>query len=1577
MKNLDGKAIKGYELAERIGSGGFGAVYRAYQSTIGREVAVKIILPGYANHPDFIRRFEREAQLIARLEHLHIVPLYDYWREPNSAYLVMRWLRGGSVGLSLKQGAFDLEPATVLLEQVAAALATAHGNGIIHRDLKPSNILLDEEGNAYLADFGIAKDLQQKGEVKGLNTIIGSPAYLSPEQARNEPITPQTDIYSLGVTMYELLTGKHPFESGTTVERILKNIHDPLPWIQSLDSSVNDEINEVIQQATAKNPARRFEDALAMAAAFKKAARLHQNSESAELLESLTLREQEILKLIIDGHTNRQIAQELFIEASTVKWHIRQLYRKLGVRSRRQAMIRARELDLLVSVEGVAEGKSKESVSRISLVLPAPVNPFKGLRSFETADSRDYFGRETLVEKLLAHLTISGSHRDAPSQGRFLAVIGPSGSGKSSLVKAGLIPALMNGALKGSERWYNLDLTPGSRPLDELEVALMRVAADQADNIRYQLDRDENGLLRVAELILPKDGSELVLIIDQFEELFTRAHSETERAQFLKLLVAAATDMTGRVRVVVVLRADYFDRPLRYPEFGGLMQQHTEIMLPLSAQEMEQAIVRPAERVGVGYEQGLVAGIIDDVLYQPGALPLMQYALTELFEQRDDRLLTQQAYENIGGAIGALARRAEALYLEQDEDGKETIRQMFLRLVTAGDLESDLASNSAMLVDTSRRVLRSELLSAAKEPEQLEEIIDTFADYRLLSLDHDPLTRQPTVEVAHEAILREWERLRIWLEENQADLAMHRQLIRATGEWLVAGGDESFLLRGTRLSQIESWAEDTDLELTADEQSFLESSIQQRLERNAAELDRREQKAHLEKRANRRLKALVVVMALALVVAIGLTIAAFTFARQVEEQRRLAEQIERLNMSRELTTGALANLESDPELSVLLALEAAEMTMGSDGTVPHEIESVLRQAIQKDLVHLTIRRAGTVAFNPAGESLAIMNGKGVLRNWDPATGQPLWERLSHHGRGDRLGNIAFSSDGRLLASVSHGTLAKIWDVASGRNIAELAGQQNINDIAFGPDSQQLWTAGSDGMIRVWDLGSIAKQLLSGEEKVELSNFSTILHLPTEVNDIVISPSGWRVAVLTLGKIITIDPASGQRLIEIDMANRFATEVALNKEGNLVAGNSSDLAATIWDARTGQEILKVLDTARITEIAFDPAGRFLALGNEDGAVTLFSTANGQEAARFSGHEYRISSLSFSPDGQQLASSSENGVTRVWDIKLDDSDLLTIAAHNGEAYDAVFDATGSKIASSGMDGSVKVWDAATGEMIHDLPGQRNVEHFPTFSPDGTRLAAANERGGISIWDAGTGTELFALEGKATTYTAISFSPDGARLAAGGQDGMAYIWDATTARQLTDISHEMNDDIITELVFTPDGTGIRSYYRNGLEIAWNAVTGEQMGTASGVRTIMDVELTREGDFGVMACSQIRIFQAGEQPDAEQNLHYLQSEVTGIAIDPDGSVVASASSRGELQLWNMESGEKIATLVDTTTPFNGVDFSSDGEKIVVAGADGKLRLYAMSIEELMEIARSKLSRDFTWSECQQYLNLAVCPDE
>jgi len=483
---------RGYVLQDVIGTGAFGVVYRARQPYVEREVAVKIILPEYANQPEFIRRFEAEAQLVAQLEHLHIVPLYDYWREPDGAYLVMRLMKGGSLEGALKKGPFELEATARLLDQVGSALASAHQQGVIHRDIKPANILLDEEGNAYLSDFGIAKHLGGGGDSSTqAGAIVGTPGYLAPEQVRSEPASPQTDIYSLGVVLYELLVGRHPFPDTPTGELLIKQYNEPLPSLQATRPDLPAGLDGVVQRATAKDPDERYPDVLAMVA---------------------------------DVH------QALRGAMPAAAW------------------VPEPELPLL--------------------------NPFKGLRAFLEADADDFFGREALTQRLLARL---GTGDGALSLGvpfappgdasRFLAVVGPSGSGKSSVVRAGLVPALRQGALPGSQDWFVVQMLPGAHPLEELEIGLLRIASRPPQGLMEQLRRDARGILRAARLVLPDEG-QLLLIIDQFEELFTLVDDPAERRHFMDNLFAAVTDPRGGVG------ADHPARRFLRPSLDASRLQH-------------------------------------------------------------------------------------------------------------------------------------------------------------------------------------------------------------------------------------------------------------------------------------------------------------------------------------------------------------------------------------------------------------------------------------------------------------------------------------------------------------------------------------------------------------------------------------------------------------------------------------------------------------------------------------------------------------------------------------------------------------------------------------------------------------------------------------------------------------------------------------------------------------------------------------------------------------------------------------------------------------------------------------------
>jgi len=962
MSEISAQPIKGYELLDLIGEGAYGAVYRAHQPVVDREVAIKIILPEYASQPDFIRRFESEAQLVAQLEHLHIVPLYDYWRNPEGAYLVMRLMKGGSLEEVIQTGPLPLAKVSHILEQVASALAAAHRRGIVHRDIKPANILLDDEGNAYLSDFGIAKALDEGAGLTMTGVIVGTPAYITPEQAQSLAVSPQTDIYALGVVLYAMLIGKHPFPEASPGDLIARHLRDPLPQLGEIDPSLPPSLDAVIQRATAKNPTERYPDVAELLFEFRAAV-------GPKLAPAIT----------------RPLGEELL----------------------------------------------------------AIYNPYKGLRAFQEADAEDFFGRHELTDLLLSRLS------EKINFSRFLAVVGPSGSGKSSLVRAGLLPALRQGALPGSQNWFIITMNPGAHPLDELEVGLLRIASEKLPGLIDQLQRDKRGFMRASKLVLPDEGTQLLLLVDQFEEIFTLVQDESQARHFMELIYQAVSDPNSQVRVIITLRADFYDRPLMEPEFSSLVQKRTEVVVPLNSAELERAICGPAERFGITFEPGLEAEIMADVHNQPGSLPLMQYALTELFEKRKGHLLTRKTYQSIGGVLGALGKRAEEVYQSLNDTGQAFSRQVFLRLIALGE----------GVEDTRRRVLRTELTSMADLPssttngvnggrEMVDKVLETFGMARLLSFDHQPITRYPTVEVAHEALLREWRRLKDWLAESRADIRLQRVLNNNATEWLAANRDPSFVMRGSRLDQFEDWSQTTGISLTFDERAYLDTCLEAHRLQQAEEAARQQREAALEKRSRLFLRALVLVFALAALVAVILSVYAFNQAN--------------VATSRELANAAINNLEVDPERSVLLALQ------GLESAYTLEAENALHASIMD--MHLLETLEGhtelvqSVSISPNGDRVGGVGLYGKVIIWDAITGQELLRFQSHD---EHAFSITFSPDGLQIATASEDGTARIWDASNGEELIILQGHGGaVNAVAFSPDGKSIATASEDTTVRV-------------------------------------------------------------------------------------------------------------------------------------------------------------------------------------------------------------------------------------------------------------------------------------------------------------------------------------------------------------------------------------------------------------------------------------------------------------------------------------------------------------------------------
>ncbi len=1529
MEDLSGTNIKGYKLLERIGSGGFGVVYRARQSTIGREVAVKIILPGHANKPDFIRRFETEAQLIARLEHMHITPLYDYWRDPSGAYIVMRYLRGGSLREALQEQPFELKPSVQILDQVSSALAMAHRNDIIHRDLKPGNILLDEDGNAYLADFGIAKDLHNLEGGLTKSGIIGSLDYISPEQARSEPVTPQTDIYSLGVVLYEMLMGEHPFADCSSVERLYKHINEPLPEIQYLGANgAQAKINAVIQKATTKNPAQRYPNVLDMATAFREAAGISPVTPGDEVIENLTQREQEVLHGIVDGYSNREIANELVITLGTVKWYVNQIYRKLGVRGRTQAIIRARELNLVIPAsDGDERPAIIESISTIS--LPEPENPYRGLRPFQAVDQRYFFGRESLVKALIQQLGAGESEIGH----RFLAIVGPSGSGKSSLVKAGLIPALWRGELPGSERWFVVDMLPGEHPLDELELALLQVAADQAPNLREQLNRDMRGLQRVAQLILPKDDTELVVIVDQCEELFTLVEDEATRAHFLDLLYTAVTDPRSRVRVVVTLRADFYDRPLHYPDFGELTRDRMETVLPLSAEELERAIRRPAELVGVTFEDGLVPTIIDEVLYQPGALPLLQYALTELFDRRQGRVLTKEAYQAMGGTTGALATRADDIFDDLTHEGQSLTRQMFLRLVTLGEGVEDTrrrVAYSELMALTETTVNRkletdnqSPVVSHQSSDDLMEDVIETFTNFRLLSLDHDPRTRTPMVEVAHEAILREWDRLSNWLDESRGDIREQRSLGRATAEWAASNYAVGFLLRDSRLDLTEAWAENTDLALTADERAFLEASLTARRQRKKEEVARQAHEVQLEQRSRRFLWALVGVFAVATVIAVVLSGVAFNQSSIAQENATTATyaQGEALVLAgSRATQQAIAENEADARATQQAIAEDEAEQRATQQTIAEE-EAEARTLAEAQA--LKDRDRALVAEQEALKQASVGLAALAMQEMQSANSE----------RGVLLA----------LAALEEYPYTPQAEAALARAVQESLPYKRMTD-KFGTGLDGHWVDWSPDGQRI---------ALGATENDEGEHSAVVFDIKTGEIDLVLP-----LVIPDKSGIQTIQRCSVQQINWSPDGTRL---VLVANNNNLDTLQPHCYHFQVYDAVSGDLLLE-LETQGEFAVDWAPDGRTLLTGGEGGRVRIWDAQSGEIINDMTGHlkkdfeilegtSDRVITARFSPDGRYAATFSVGGLVHVWNIST--GELVKTFTHPPElitdqmAYPGQnkiglsWSPDGSRIATAWYDSLGRIWDVETGEMLRILAGHTSNMIGIDWSPNGIYLLTQGMDTSARLWVASTGQMVLNLPTYGFGNTA--WSHDGRWMAIPTQQGL-IAWDTAVLPPVLSPSSPVQH-IIYEPMWTPDGKLLVLSGIDGLVIDWSGnLTSRQIASNNGFIGLSP-DSTR-----LIACEgwnktppQIIDLNTGEVITAMQNpdpnVLYISSSWSN-----DGKRVASATYPGFWAvIWDPETGEELARSETVNGLMNRPQFSPDDQLLAAPSlfAEGNSPVY------------------------------------
>ncbi len=1210
--------------------------------------------------------------------------------------------------------------------------------------------------------------------------------------------------------------------------------------------------------------------------------------------------------------------------------------------------------------------------------------PYRGLAAFREQDGPFFFGREGFVEQLVEAV----QHRSLVA-----VIVGASGCGKSSAVFAGLLPRL-----RDEGDWLIAAFRPGSQPFHAQAAALLPFLepgldvtepSSQSGEPGETLRTDQLPLRQAAEHVLGRNprASCLLLVVDQFEELYTLCPDPQVRRRFLDDLLAAVGPTKGESPFVLLLtlRADFMGQALAHRPFADVLQDASLLLGPMTREELRAAIERPAQKQGAVFETGLVQRILDDVGEEPGNLPLLEFALTLLWEQQSYGWLTYAGYERIGRVEGALARYADQVYGDLDEITRKATRQVFVQLVHPGEGTEDAR----------RQATRVEL------GEGNWQLVQHLADQRLVVTGQDAAGRE-TAELVHEALIQGWGRLCTWMEDDRAFRTWQERLRAALRQWEATNRDEGALLRGAPLAEAEAWLAERESELGELERDFIRGGVawrdcraaereaqrQRELEaaRKLAETERaraeaEKQRAEEQSRATQRLRRRAIFLAGALVVAGVLAVAAFLLSRQAAQERKVAQQQARIAIARELAAAAISNLDVDIERSILLAIQAVEETYAVNETVLPEALSALHQAINSSRLLFTLPQGSSAAYSLDGTRLVTCGDDNTAKVWDVAT-QDVWHTLIGHT--DDVLDVAFSPDGSRLATTSIDRTARVWNAKTGEELLTLSGRDHaLFRLTFSPDGTRLATTSfSDGTVIVWDAAT-------GQELLTLKGHYS------DVYDVAFSPDGKY--LVTGGWDFTAkvwDAKTGHELFDLYTGDDWVTSVAFSPDGSRLATALQTLGVVIWDfedsvaATRGQQVLTMCVRSGFVEsIAFSPDGARLATGNSEGTLQVWDTASGRELMAQAAHNHSIHGLAFSPDGKHLATSSPDGTTKVWDLTPEGSrEWRTLSGYSVPNF--AFSPDGRLFAvNSWSDGWTRVMDVASGEELLHLSHPAPIYNV-AFSPDGQRLAVTYFDGTAGMWelkaaeDVLSAQELYRVRHSDVPLWGLAFSPDGTRLVTAGDDMTAKIWDASDERELLTLRGHTN--WINAVAYSPDGTDVATAGGDGTAKIWDASSGEELLTLTGhtrsgmaeAPALNDVTYSPDGrrlaTAGWDGTARIWDASSGEQL---LTLSGHSGWLMRLKFSPDGRSLATTSNDGTAKLWDAETGDELFTLTGHTQAVFDVAFSPDGRLLATSSWDGTVRFYVLPIEELMALAKTRVTRSLTPDECRQFLHVDQCP--
>jgi WD40 repeat protein/DNA-binding SARP family transcriptional activator len=1195
----------------------------------------------------------------------------------------------------------------------------------------------------------------------------------------------------------------------------------------------------------------------------------------------------EITALYAPDHAAEDVPAEWVLGASAgvprrvhdlaSKWARREAARRVGTIAGRAAAGRAELRSMEAELAGgVARLQSaRERAERRDEGEEEVVCPFKGLASFEAADAPYFFGREQLVADLVAQLV------GAP----LLGIVGPSGSGKSSVLQAGLLPALAGGVLPGSKDWPQALIRPGEHPLQKLR--------DAVDGLRAA----------------PRS----VLAVDQLEEVFTACRDQEERAAFISELVGASSGDAG-VGVVIALRADYYGRCAGYPELSGLLAANHVLVGPMRPTELERAVVEPADRVGLQVEGDLVEALVGDVKSAPGALPLLSAALLELWRRRDGRRLRLASYERTGGVRKAVARLAEDAFDLLDETQQAVARRVLLRLAEVDDEGK-----------VERRRLPLEELGS-EDREDVAQVLGLLADSRLLTIS------EGTVEVAHEALLREWPRLRGWIEDDLEGLRVRRSLGSAAREWVRLGRDEGALYRGARLAEARDLSNRTDLRLTDLERDFLGASLDR---------ERRERRTR-----RRRLAFAFGTLAVALVAIAAVAIVAIDERQEAERQRNIAQ-------SRELALQSANVLEADPGLGLALAIRAVDtsptppaMAALREATLAHRALAVWRGDSET---------ANTAALSPSARQAISGGSDGVVRVWDL-----MAQRETARVNPRRGGLLAarYSPDGQRIAlGFEDGTVA-VADpsLVRLRGVLRVPGQ-GVSSVAFNGDGTQIAAGFHDGTVR----------LVAGDD----SEATSLLGAHRgEVTAVDISPDGERVVSAGKDGSVRLWDAANSTVRELHTGGRPQTAVSFSPDSKRVLAAGHDGFIRLWNTRGGAAVMRVEGEGReLLAAAFSSDGRRFAAGGSDGAIRVWSSSGGPPLAVLRGPS-KVLDVGFGARSDRVISAGDDGRVRIWE-----AGRMQSWRAPAQAYAIDFNSDGQLIVGSGADdGTVRVWDASTGRLRASLAGRPRFT-LARFSPRSDSIVIVGDpQQSVQVWRPGEAAARDVAKLRAgRAGNAASFDDTGQRIVYADDESRIYVHDLRSGAKTALRGFR---DQIWDVRFSPDDRRVAAASEKGAVLVWRLDRPGQpervLRGHDGYVATLAYSPNGERLASVGEDRTVRVWSSRAGRGAVLRGH--DQDVTGVAFTRDGRRLITSSADGTVRLWDAPGGESLAVLDSGAGALYHLALSRDG-RIATLG-DQTVRVFKCEVcgtlAQVRATARSRAARSFTPEEKRRFLAAA-----